>query len=123
MPPKTTKKTEDELLQEDRNNRAMAMEIAAATSRKVFANSPHAALEIYDRLERDDDGAALPDQRELIEHLRVSENIARQLGFLSGDRGDTASVFGVYDRVFGETLENKVDVILAEILDEEDDED
>ena len=118
MPPKTpnkTRKTEAEILQEERNNRALAMEIAATTSKKAL-DTLTATLAIYDRLDRDADGVALTDQRELVEHLKMSANMAKQLGLTD----DSSTIFGVYDRVFGETLEEKVDAILDVVADDDD---
>lgn len=129
------KKSAIDPVQEARNNAALALEISVEVAKSVFGSdiSPSvqtaAALGVFDRLERDEDGAADTDQSELIEQLKQSRHIAKEL--LASD--GIEATLGAYDRVFGETLNDKLGMLVEAVealadamesrLDEKDDED
>lgn len=100
-------KTEDQEIAENRESIASALMVAAGVSNKMFGD-PDATISIFDRLDYDDDGE-LVDQGELEAQLRQSQQLAGKLGLSTTDRAVT---FAVYDRVFGHTMEDKLDDVI-----------
>jgi hypothetical protein len=109
-----TRKTEDEMIEEERQQQAMALEIAAELSKAVFGD-PYSLLEVFDRLAWENN-QVLPDQKELEDHLKQSIEALDKL-HISASGGDRyrVLVFGTYDRIFGMSTDEKLNEILDSI--------